>query len=319
MVLFFAAFHSPISAGQPNDSPLPPYPLQILAEYQGKQLPIISAKGKTAQLEFESKIKSVPGGTIFSFERARQFAPGSVVISNLIAESESMQPTDMRGITNRGALVDLGVNFYADLVSDRTYKNCYCALVMFDEAFLYDQTKQPTTRLFFKRIGTLASGEKKTVNFDLDGPEVRVGRTRLGSMLLIFCDGSQIHSSFDEISGAYFGSLEAFEHKKALTRYLQENQGKDQPAQKYRPTVQSIVVSPNLQARPAAVDVIFTVDTDGRATNVRLAESLPVLAGVDPASAFRTWLFLPRLVNGVPTISETKVSVALEKGEAGTK
>lgn len=283
-----------------EDPPPALHPSAISGTYEGKLLRVVGAKGARPLVERDGKRVPLPDGTSFQVDRVGGFLPGSLEVKTQSAESSQ---TEMvlrlpNGTEVSGGIAREGSTYQARVVASRAYPDCFVALMFFDVGYLDGMTNAPGFVLAFQGIGDLAAGAETRVSADFGFIDFR--KHKRFYIPMYFSRGVEIRTNFADDEARLYRRVEMLRHEKALDAYRRHNPKASLDAAPYYRFSPVFTDDLDPATVPDVVRVAFAVTPDGTVEDVSLADRVP--KGVDLAvrRALGGWLYMPRLVNGLP-------------------
>jgi hypothetical protein len=303
-----------------NNLPPPLHPTVIFGQNKGKSEPIVAVRGESPQIMVDGKLKSLPWGKDVHYMpmRAAGFAPGSIALRKMEANSFKTKLVLMfsTGGEVDGGTLNAGSNFSATLIPTQDYKDCFAAIVIFDQDYLEDKTDQHNAFVQFEKVPDLIGGKENKIklHFGFINTEER----RLGYFPLFFTAGREIRTDQCETTARFFRKMELTRHQMLLKGYLEKNAAT--PALALQPylRVPPIFTEPAILAdAPDKVGVSFLVNEEGQMENLQFESPLPNDVSVVLRRTLNGWLFLPRIKDGRPMRSVVRMPLELHaKAEA---
>jgi len=295
----------------------PLHPTVIFGTYKEKQLPIVAVHRDAGAVEVDGKLKDLSKGkdATFAPERANDYAPGSLTVADMQGGSHVTNLILMyedRGDVNAG-VVQANSDFSATVTPTQDYKDCFVALVFFDEGFLQGRVDSPGAMVEFRQLPDLAAGRPNKISFAF--PYVDFGTHKLAYFPLFFTHGHEIRTNHADLIAKFFSKVEASRHEKIVERYRDKNRptGKNAPPQLYL-RVPPLFPDPTaLNDAPPQVDVSFMVSEDGTVESVQFTQQVPPDVAHVLRPTLSAWRFLPRLKGGIAARTMVEVPIVLKK------
>ncbi len=293
-------------------SPAPLHPTVLVADYKNQKLPIVNAAGMDPEVEYDGKLKKLSSHARYLPLRAMTFAPGSIEIEDQQANSQhtGIVYHFSNGSEVSGGTADEHSDYGATVVPSESYKDCYLAVLFFDQGFMKGTEDPGSIIVFFQHIDDLVAGKPAKVRMKfgyMDEDQVK----KLTFFPLIFSGGREIKSNLSEYSAIFFRRLELVQHEKILSDYIAKNVGKDAPLKPYVRVMPKLPDKIDLQTLPAQVDASFMVDEEGTVYSVQIETPVEHEAEEAIHDALRGWLFLPRLKEGRAIRTMVRVPIKL--------
>jgi len=294
--------------------PPPLHPTLVYADYKGQSLPVVSVSGETPQVEVDGKYKGIAGRKArFTPLRGSTFAPGMIEMKAMQAGSRRTDLVLMfsDGSNVSGGTINARSDFSATVVPSQDYKDCYVAIVFYDQAFVEERTDTHNAFVQFEKIKDLVGGKENTITLNFGYLEPRQD-LQLGYFPLFFTNGVEIRSNQCELTAQFFRRIELIRHEAILKAYCEKNTAT--ASAKLEPYLRVPVLFPNkevLVSAPATTRVSFMVDADGKVESLQFEEALPAAVSSVLTRTLNGWLFLPRIKAGRPERTLVKVPVVL--------
>ena len=276
------------------------HPTAILGYLKDKPYPVVAVDGDQAMIEKDGKRLRVPREAGYQAARAKGFLPGSIEVG--AQDATANQVTRVYRFSNGaevgGGVVSEGTAYRAKVVASRDYKECYVAIVFFDVGYLKGDTDNPGMAVAFSEIGDLRAGVETKVKADFG--YLDFARHPMYSIPLFFSRGREIRTNFEDNSARLFRRIELLRHEKLLELYRQKNPAATLKAAPYLQFAPILPERANLSGVPAMLRVDFVVTADGTVEDVAPAAAVPDDVAGAIERTLEGWLFMPKLVNGVP-------------------
>ena len=302
------------AADQPEEERrvIPPHPTRIAAYHRSEEYPVVAVLGKRPVMEEDGTRRKVPPRFRFRLLKAPNFSGGRIMIVDERQKHKIREIGELGGMAYRPSsipgqgLVQLETRrmyyqvtgeFRADLVPDRTLRNCYAVLVTFERDFLLEYERKPLCGFSFKEIGAVAADDETHISIRIPVLETRKPTS---FFIMLFSNGQEIKTSDTPLASLFFDRLDRWEHRNAVERHLKENPGANRMALKFRVYPPLIGMPPD--AFKAGLQVIAKVAIDRSG----LVDEVYIKGGFDDATistiegSIREWLFLPKLRDGRP-------------------
>lgn len=292
----------------------PLHPTVIYAEYKGKQLPIVGVRSDNPQVSVEGKRVTLATNerSRYTPQRGSEFAPGSIQLRNMRAGGSKTRLVLMYAGAGEvdGGVIQANSDFSATLTPSRDYKDCYVALVFFDQGYLDGSTEVPAASVRFKKIKDLTGGRENKISLTFD--YLNFGDRLTGFFPLFFSEGREIRSSEAELIAQFFYKMEQTLHDAIVRGYLAKNAGKSAALQPYLRIAPLFIDEAVEAAAPGKIDVSFIVAEDGRVESLELQEPLDPAVAAVLRPTMHAWRFLPRLKEGYATRSMVRTTLLLK-------
>ncbi len=303
-----------------NKPPPPLHPTVVMGEHKGKQMPIVGVRNEAPQVEVEGKkvTLSTGGRARFAPHRGARFAPGEITLTNMKTAGHRTRLVLMfeNGGEVDGGTVHANTEFTVTVTPTRDYKNCYVALVFFDQAYLDGDTINPGASVQFERIPDLVANQENKVKVSFGFLDF--GERRTGYFPLFFTEGVEMRSNQAELIARFFAKMEDTRHDFIVKGFLERNAGKSAAPKAYLSIPPLFLDDGVLEAAPARVNVSFMVVEDGRVESVQLVDRVPAPAAAILRRTIEAWRFLPRVKDGYAARTLVKVPIVLKEAEAAS-
>ena len=283
------------------EGPAPaPHPTAILGYVKDKAYPVVAVEGDVAMIEKDGKRVRAPGGAGYQAARAKGFLPGSIEVG--AQDATSNQVTSVIRFSNGaevgGGVITEGTVYKARVVASRDYSECYVAILFFNVGYIKGDTDNPDMAVAFSEIGDLKAGVATKVKAGFGYLDFT--KHPMYFIPLIFSRGREIRTNFAETSARLFRKVELLRHDKILEHYRQRNPAATLKAVPYLQFAPILPEHADLSGVPALLRVDFVVTADGTVEDVTPAATVPgdVASAID--RTLEGWLFMPKLVDGVP-------------------
>lgn len=295
--------------------PPPLHPTVVFADYKGESLPIVTVVSETPQVVVDGKRKGITGRKArFTPLRGVAFAPGSIEMKSMKAGSHR---TDLVLMFSTGGEVSGGTisaksDFSATVVPSQDYKDCYIAIVFYDQAFVAGRTDTHNAFVQFEKIKDLVGGKENTITLNFGYITPREGM-QLGYFPLFFTNGIEIRSNQCELTAQFFRRIEMIRHEAMVKAYCEKHSSPTSNL-KLEPylRIPALFTDPEiLSAAPASTSVSFMVDRDGTVESVQFDDRLPRPVSNVLRRTLNGWLFMPRIKEGRPERTLVKVPLVL--------
>ena len=282
-------------------------PTVIFSGENEGRLPVMGVSGKKPQIMVDGKMRKLGFAAVFTFARAKDFAPGKVEIKNVAIEYSYYRFTDIPGGRTLGQ-GESGVYISADIIPALSYDDCYCVLVLFSGQPLIGVAEDAHKTVLFKSLGHLAAGQKKEIVVDVDGDQVpRFPRP----LFLVFSKGVEIESDEEPMIARFLREEELRAHRRRLAACFLENRNGDSPLRNYLAIEPVLAQGISLNTLPATINADCTISVDGVVEDIELPNDLPAPTAREILRAVSEWLFLPRMQKGIPQRATIQIPIAL--------
>jgi hypothetical protein len=300
-----------------SEGPAPaPHPTALLGFHKDHPYPVVGVDGNIAVIDREGKKERVTATSGFQTARVNSFLPGSLEVRG---QAESSNRVNLvyrftNGAEASGGVVTQGSEYKATVVASRDYPECYVALLFYGVGYLNGETDDPQMAVAFSRIGDLRAGAETKV--DASFAYVDFGGRPTYYLPIFFSRGREIRSNMDDTLGLLFRRVEMLRHAKVLALYRQKNPAATLAASPYLRFPPILPENADLSGVPAVLRVDFAVTEDGTVEDVTPGAALPPSVAYAVQRTIGGWLFMPKLVNGIPRRS--MVALNLDFGRPGT-
>ena len=281
-------------------TPPAPHPTALLGYYKGRPYPVVGVDGNIAVVESDGRRVRVPAASGFQTARANRFLPGSLEVREQ-AESSS-KVSRVWKFTNGGqadgGVLSAGSEYRATVVASRDYPECYVALLFYGVGYLRGETDDPQMAVAFTPLGDLRAGVETKVKAGF--AYVDFGGRPMYYLPIFFSRGHEIRSNMADTLGLLFRRVEMLRHGRALALYRSKNPSATLAASPYLQFPPILPEHADLSGVPATARVDFAVTEDGTVEDVTPAVVLPPAVADAVQRALGGWLFMPKLVNGIP-------------------
>jgi hypothetical protein len=299
-----------------SEGPPPaPHPTAILGAYKDQFYPVVDADKNIAVIERDGKRVRMTARSGFQATRVDRFLPGSLEVRG---QSESSSQVSMvyrfsNGAEVGGGIASQGSEYKATVVASRDYPECYVAILFYGVGYLNGETDDPQMAVAFSRIGDLRAGAETKI--DTSFAYVDTSTSAKYYLPLFFSRGREIRTNMADTLGMLFRRVEMLRHERILGRYRQKNPAATLGASPYLRFPPILPEHADLSGVPAVLRVDFAVTEDGTVEDVTPAAAVPPAVANAIQRTVGGWLFMPKLVNGIPR--RTMVALNLDFGGQG--
>lgn len=294
----------------------PLHPTVVFGKLKDKQLPIVAVKRDDPEVELDGKLKFLPNGkgATYAPERASEYAPGSLVVTDMQGGSHVTNLILMyedKGDVNAG-VIQANSDFSATVTPTQDYKDCYVGLVFFEEGFVNGDLDSPGAMVEFRQLHDLAGGRPNKISFAF--PYMDFSAHKLAYFPLFFTHGREIRTNHAELIAKFFAKLEQARHAKIVEAYCDKNRGtgKSAPPQLYLQVPPLFLDAAVLNDAPAQTEVSFMVSEEGNVESVQFKDQLPPAISQVLRPTLNAWRFLPRLKDGFAARTMVQVPIVLK-------
>lgn len=284
----------------------PPHPTLLLAEYKGAMHRVVAVEKEEPVILLDGRKRTLRGNVPLSTERLARYR----------GTQASMTAVKISGVQVVSAMSDFGaeeaatkprgtlggfVEFAATITAGQDLTDCYLALFAVDDSFMHGATDRPNAQIRVRQIKDLRAGEATAIKFSTS-PFLLNGKARV--FALLFSGGDEVTTSRTDDAGQYFQRREQVIHSASVKRWVEENRAASRPVQ---PVLQIPPLLASTADIPREVSATLTISAAGTVSDVDLSRRLPDPADKTLRDTLRAWLFLPRIQDGVATVSRVTV------------
>jgi hypothetical protein len=325
VLLCLAAAGPCLGAAEPDDwlqfgasqaVPAAPHPTALLGYYKDHPYPVVGVDGNIAVIDRDGKRARVTASSGFQTARVNAFLPGSLEVRRQAESSNKI--TRVWRFTNGaqadGGVVSTGSEYKATVVASRDYPECYVALLFYGVGYLRGETDDPHMAVAFDRLGDLRAGAETKV--DASFVYVDFGGRPMYYLPIFFSRGREIRTNMSDTLGLLFRRVEMLRHEKVLALYRQKHAADTLAASPYLKFPPILPEHADLSGVPALLRVDFAVTEDGTVEDVTPAAVVPPAVAYAIQRTVGGWLFMPKLVNGIPRRSMVALNLDFSPGGA---
>lgn len=284
----------------------PPHPTLLVAEYKGAMHKVVAVEKEEPVILVEGRKKTLRGKIPLATERlagyrGTQAAITAVNISGVqVVSAMSEFGAEEAASKPRGTLGGF-VEFAATITAGQDLGDCYLALFAVDDSFMHGSTDRPNAQIRVRQIKDLRAGEATPVKFSTT-PFLFSGKARV--FALLFSGGDEVNTNQSAAARHYFQRREQVIHSASVKRWVEENRAASRPVQ---PLLQIPPLLGSTEGIPREVSATLTISPAGTVSDVDLSRRLPDPADETLRATLRAWLFLPKIQDGVATVSRVTV------------
>jgi len=280
--------------------PPAPHPTAIMGDYKDHLYPVVGVAGNIAVIDRDGKRIRMPSRSGFQAARVDGFLPGELRVRDQSELSKQVTRTYRftDGAEASGGIVSQGSVYNATLEASRAYTECYGALLFYSVGYLNGDTDDPRMAVAFFPVGDLAAGSETKIAADF--AYVDFSKHAMYYLPLFFSQGREIRTNQEEALARLFRRVEMLRHERIVALYRQKHPGASLKAEPYLRFSPILPEHADMSAVPAVLRVDFAVTEDGTVEDVTTGAVVPPAIAYAVQRTLNGWLFMPKLVNGIP-------------------
>ena len=284
--------------------PAPAHPTGLMADHTGQPQTVVAVEKEDPCIIADGRRLRLRGNIPLTTERMDRYASGTATLDALRVDGlqviSAMSEFDVDKFTP-GATIGGYVEFSATITATSDLADCYIALVVFETAFLKDDTHPPKAQIRVRQLADLVAGRPTPVKFSTSP---FLGREKTSTLVLLFSAGREVRTNFSALGDQYFYRRERVIHAAAVRSFLAQNSGADREVQPL------LMMPPQFAATtgfPADATADLTVTPDGTVMHVSLDRTFAPNAEENILRTLGAWLFLPKIKAGTPVLTHVHV------------
>lgn len=285
---------------------LPPHPTLLLAEYRGATHPVVAVEKEEPVILVEGRRKTLRGNIPLSTERLPRYAGAKAAITSVKIEGVQVVTAMTEFSAAEAAASPRGtlggyVEFTGTITAEQDLADCYLALFAIDDDFIRGISDRPNAQIRVRQLPDLRAGQAAPVKFSTT-PFLQKGKVQV--FALLFAGGDEVSTDQNATAARYFLRREQVIHAATVKHWLEENHQGSRPVQ---PVLQIPPLFASTEGFPPAAVADLTVAADGTVLNVSLDRTFTPNAEATIRRTLGAWLFLPKIQDGVPSLTHVKV------------
>lgn len=276
-----------------------------MVEYEGVPHAVVAVEKNDPVIRIEAdQRKRLRGHAALSTERVNRYHASTAQLEAVRLEGLQMVNAMSDFEADRyspGATVGGFVEFSAKITATADLTDCYVAVVAFETAFLQSDSHPPKAQIRVRQLPDLKAGQTMPVKFSASP---FLGREPMSGFVLLFSAGREVRTNFSAQGAPYFYRRERLIHTATVKRWLEENKLMSRPIQ---PVLQIPPIFLPTEGIPSDAIADLTVAADGTVQQVSLNRTFPGEVAEKIQRTLSSWLFLPRINEGVPVLSHVQV------------
>lgn len=299
-----------------DDTPLPPHPTLVYADYKGKILPVVGAEKDSPVVIVDGIRRALPRNTPLLTKRATRYLEASAVLTGGITKRTDVA---LRGWDTRVTSAVQAENELS-ITATESLPDCYLVVIIFElnPPAGTNPADQEYSIIGVQEVGSLEAGNPKSIAFGTevtfptryaDKPLALEAKfTVLRTFYLLFSEGKEVRTHPPAYASEFFYRRERLAHRMIVDAWLKVNKAPAVPAEpilKIRPLIDTT------EDLPQPASATFTLAADGTVTNVTLDQVFPESVANALTTTLRAWLFRPEIKNGKPVASHVRIPLQL--------
>ena len=282
----------------------PAHPTVLMAEHDGKPQAVVAVEKEEPCIIAGGRRLRLRGNIPLTTERVERYAAGTATLDAMRVEGlqliSAASELDVDKFTP-GATIGGYVEFSATITTTSDLADCYVALVVFESAFLKDDTHPPKAQIRVRQLPDLLAGRPTPVKFSTSP---FLGREKTSAFVLLFSAGREVRTNVSSLGDQYFYRRERVIHAAAVRHWLEQNPGASRPAQ---PLLLMPPQFASTEGFPADATADLTITPDGTVLHVSLDRTFTPSTEENILRTLGAWLFLPKITGGAPVLTHVLV------------